>query len=218
MPGRDRRRGDVHRPRVPPVARQRQPLRASPSRSSWPARWRRCPTRRYTYRFLFAPGTIGSLTWLSRNRRRARRGSGTGWCSPASAVRRPLVYKRTRHGRPDDRPRPRPRRPPRGGEVRDYSPYGYDERQFNALGFDLPVGRLLAHPARRVPGVPHVRGRPRLRQRRGAARSRYAALARDRRRPRERRDATSTSAPTASRSWASAGSTRRRAGSRPPTR
>jgi aminopeptidase-like protein len=32
------------------------------------------------------------------------------------------------------------------GEVRDYSPYGYDERQFNAIGFDLPVGRLSRTP------------------------------------------------------------------------
>src|SRR5690606_35224848 len=28
-------------------------------------------SRRYTYRFLFAPGTIGSLTWLELNRARA---------------------------------------------------------------------------------------------------------------------------------------------------
>ncbi|MDN5853063.1 MAG: DUF4910 domain-containing protein, partial [Actinomycetia bacterium] len=33
-----------------------------------------------------------------------------------------------------------------GGEVRGYSPYGYDERQFNALGFDLPIGRLSRTP------------------------------------------------------------------------
>jgi aminopeptidase-like protein len=30
--------------------------------------------------------------------------------------------------------------------VVDYSPYGYDERQFNALGFDLPAGRLTRTP------------------------------------------------------------------------
>ena len=34
----------------------------------------------------------------------------------------------------------------RDGEVRDYSPWGYDERQYNALGFDLPVGRLTRTP------------------------------------------------------------------------
>ena len=58
----------------------------------------------------------------------------------------PLVYKRTRRG---DRTIDRAAAhvvARRGGEVRDYSPYGYDERQFNSLGFDLPVGRLSRTP------------------------------------------------------------------------
>ena len=37
------------------------------------------PRPRYSYRFLFIPGTIGSITWLARNEER-RRGSGTAWC------------------------------------------------------------------------------------------------------------------------------------------
>jgi aminopeptidase-like protein len=102
-------------------------------------------SRRYTYRFLFAPGTIGSLTWLSRNPDvlpRVRHGLVlTGLGGPGA-----LVYKRTRHGARDidraaahvvDR---------RGGESRGYSPYGYDERQFNAIGFGLPFGRLSRTP------------------------------------------------------------------------
>ena len=60
-------------------------------------RWRPCPRRRFTYRFLFAPGTIGSITWLSRNPEilaRIRHGLVlTGLGGPG-----PLVYKRTRHG------------------------------------------------------------------------------------------------------------------------
>jgi aminopeptidase-like protein len=101
--------------------------------------------RRHTYRFLFAPGTIGSITWLSQNPDRLaniRHGLVlTGLGGPGE-----LVYKQTRLGsRPVDRilthvvGRG-------GGEVRGYSPYGYDERQFNALGFDLPVGRLSRTP------------------------------------------------------------------------
>ena len=101
--------------------------------------------RRFTYRFLFAPGTIGSLTWLSRH------------CDDLDRIRHGLVitglggggrlvYKRTRHG---DRAVDRAATHVvlgRAGEVRDYSPYGYDERQFNAVGFDLPVGRLTRTP------------------------------------------------------------------------
>jgi aminopeptidase-like protein len=101
--------------------------------------------RRYTYRFLFAPGTIGSITWLARNPDRiARVRHGlvlTGLGGPGQ-----LVYKRTRHG---DRLVDRAASHVvlrRGGEVRDYSPYGYDERQYNSLGFDLAVGRLSRTP------------------------------------------------------------------------
>ena len=101
--------------------------------------------RRFSYRFVFAPGTIGSITWLSRNGAlldRIRHGLVlTGLGGPG-----PLVYKRTRRG---DRTIDRAAThvvTRRGGEVRDYSPYGYDERQFNAIGFDLPVGRLSRTP------------------------------------------------------------------------
>ena len=103
------------------------------------------PARRLSYRFLFAPGTIGSITWLSRNPDRLDRIRHglvlTGLGGPGS-----LVYKRTRRGdRQVDRAAEHVVRRS-GGEVRDYSPYGYDERQFNALGFDLPVGRLSRTP------------------------------------------------------------------------
>ena len=106
---------------------------------------RALPRRRFTYRFLFAPGTVGSILWLSRNQDvlpRIRHGLVlTGLGGPG-----PLVYKRTRRGDCEidrvvghvvDRA---------DGEVRDYSPYGYDERQFNSVGFDLPFGRLSRTP------------------------------------------------------------------------
>lgn len=101
--------------------------------------------RRWTYRFLFAPGTIGSITWLSLNPERVsfvRHGLVlTGLGGPGC-----LVYKRTRRGdRPIDRAAGHVVRRT-GGETRDYSPYGYDERQYNSLGFDLAVGRLSRTP------------------------------------------------------------------------
>ncbi|ANH36544.1 hypothetical protein I601_0090 [Nocardioides dokdonensis FR1436] len=101
--------------------------------------------RRLGVRLVLAPGTIGSITWLSRNPaglERIRHGLVlTGLGGPG-----PLVYKRTRRGaRPVDRAAELVVRD-RGGEVRDYSPYGYDERQYNALGFDLPVGRISRTP------------------------------------------------------------------------
>jgi aminopeptidase-like protein len=102
-------------------------------------------SRRHTYRFLFAPGTIGSLTWLSRNADvlpRLRHGLVvTGLGGPGD-----LVYKRSRHGGRDVDRAAEHVVAGRGGEVRGYSPYGYDERQFNAVGFDLPFGRLSRTP------------------------------------------------------------------------
>lgn len=103
------------------------------------------PSRRLTYRFIFAPGTIGSITWLSRNPDvlpRIRHGLVlTGLGGPGE-----LVYKRTRHGgRTIDRAASHVVARS-GGEARNYSPYGYDERQFNAIGFDLPIGRLTRTP------------------------------------------------------------------------
>jgi aminopeptidase-like protein len=102
-------------------------------------------SRHLTYRFLFAPGTIGSITWLSRNAEvlpRLRHGLVlTGLGGPG-----PLVYKRTRHGSRDIDRAAAHVVSRRGGEVRGYSPYGYDERQFNSIGFDLPFGRLSRTP------------------------------------------------------------------------
>jgi aminopeptidase-like protein len=102
-------------------------------------------SRHFTYRFLFAPGTIGSITWLSRNAEvlpRLRHGLVlTGLGGPG-----PLVYKRTRHGSRDIDRAAAHVVSRRGGEVRGYSPYGYDERQFNSIGFDLPFGRLSRTP------------------------------------------------------------------------
>ena len=49
-------------------------IRRSPTttRAAWPWRprwpqWIACEPRRYSYRFVFAPGTIGSLCWLKQN-------------------------------------------------------------------------------------------------------------------------------------------------------
>jgi aminopeptidase-like protein len=99
--------------------------------------------RRLTYRLLFIPGTIGSLTWLARNE--ASLGAVVGGlvlaCVGDSA---PLTYKRSRRGDAAvDRAathvlRERDER----ARVLEFSPWGWDERQFNSPGFDLPVGSL----------------------------------------------------------------------------
>jgi aminopeptidase-like protein len=103
--------------------------------------------RHYTYRFLFAPGTIGSITWLARNAENVRR-VRHGFVLAGVGDSGGLNYKRSRRGDADiDRAAGHVLRQ-RGDQhgIRDFSPYGYDERQFCSPGFDLPVGCLMRTP------------------------------------------------------------------------
>ena len=66
--------------------------------------------RRYSYRFLFIPGTIGSITWLARNEERASR-IRHGLVVTCVGDPGPFTYKREPAGRRGDRSggRARPR-------------------------------------------------------------------------------------------------------------
>lgn len=98
---------------------------------------------KFTYRFIFAPGTIGAITWLARNEanaswikhglviscvgdgggptyKKSRRGDAT--------IDRALTHL-LRHNYPS-------------AVIQDFTPYGYDERQYCSPGFNLPVGLL----------------------------------------------------------------------------
>jgi aminopeptidase-like protein len=102
---------------------------------------------RYTYRFLFVPGTIGSITWLARNHERVDR-VRHGLVLACAGDRGSLTYKRSRRG---DAGIDRAARHVLAGSGRphrvvDFSPYGYDERQYCSPGFDLGVGCLTRTP------------------------------------------------------------------------
>jgi len=105
------------------------------------------PGRRHTLRFLYAPGTIGAITWLARNRERAGR-IKHGLTLTCLGDATPFTYKRTVGGdAPIDRAvshvLARRAGPEQAHQVIDFFPYGYDERQFNSPGFRLPVGSLM---------------------------------------------------------------------------
>lgn len=102
---------------------------------------------RHSYRFLFIPGTIGSLTWLARNEDKVGRivyGLVLSCLGDAGG----MTYKQSRRGnaaidhvvahvlRRDEVPH----------SIRQFVPYGYDERQYCSPGFDLPVGCLMRTP------------------------------------------------------------------------
>jgi len=99
---------------------------------------------RYSYRFLFIPGTIGAITWLARNREAAERvRHGMVLTGVGDAGR--FHYKKSRQGNAEidlaaahvltqfsESP-----------AFLEFSPYGYDERQYCSPGFNLAVGCLM---------------------------------------------------------------------------
>lgn len=103
--------------------------------------------RRYTYRFLFIPGTIGSITWLARNLetvRKIRHGLVLSCLGDAGQP----TYKKSRRG---DAPIDQAvahglRHAGQPHALQDFSPYGYDERQYGSPGFNLPVGLFMRSP------------------------------------------------------------------------
>lgn len=112
------------------------------------ARWAMArPGRRFSYRLVFIPATIGAITWLSRNEEVARRVhhglvvSGVG--DPG-----PIHYKKSRRGdAPIDRALAQVLR--HSGDphrLLDFTPFGYEERQYCSPGFDLPMGCFMRTP------------------------------------------------------------------------
>jgi aminopeptidase-like protein len=97
--------------------------------------------RRYSYRFLFIPGTIGSIAWLSRNEEGTRR-IRHGLVLACLGDRGGMSYKRSRRGDAEIDRAVVHALEHSGGTfaVRDFSPYGYDERQYCSPAFDLAVG------------------------------------------------------------------------------
>ena len=98
-------------------------------------------TLRHSVRVLFIPGTIGSITWLERNRKSIDR-IVAGLVLAGAGDKAPPTYKRSRRGSSRIDMVMSRLVENSGGTVIDYYPYGYDERQFCSPGFDMPVGRL----------------------------------------------------------------------------
>ena len=94
-----------------------------------------------TYRFVFAPGTIGAIVWLSCNVATTKR-IVAGLTLSCLGDRGAFTFKRSRQG---DSPIDRAAELALDGvgSIRDFIPYGYDERQYCSPGFDLPVGCLM---------------------------------------------------------------------------
>jgi aminopeptidase-like protein len=109
--------------------------------------------RRHSYRFLLAPGTIGPLTWLERNRERLH-GVRHGLTIACIGDDGPFTYKRSRQGmalvdlaaeivlRDSGAPH----------RIVEFEPWGADERQFCSPGVNLALGALSRTAHAEYPG------------------------------------------------------------------
>lgn len=95
---------------------------------------------RYSYRFLFAPGTIGAITWLARNEDRVHH-IKHGLVVSMLGDRGGPTFKKSRRGNTEiDRAMVQTlAHSGLSPVIEDFSPYGYDERQYGSPGFNLPV-------------------------------------------------------------------------------
>ena len=116
------------------------------------AKWLCAQPLKYSCRILFIPATIGAIAWLALNKERVSRikhGVVLTGVGDAGSLR----YKRSRGGSADvDRAFIHVLK--HSGQphtIVDFSPYGYDERQYGSPGFNLPVGCLMRTPHGQYP-------------------------------------------------------------------
>lgn len=105
-----------------------------------------------SYRFLFIPGTIGSITWLATHEDVLDRiAHGLVLANLGDAG--PPTYKRSRSGTEIVDRAVLHVLGHMGDEwhEEEFSPYGYDERQYCSPGIDLPVGCFTRTPHGRYP-------------------------------------------------------------------
>jgi aminopeptidase-like protein len=102
---------------------------------------------RLSYRFVFAPGTIGPLAWLHDNRDRLDR-IRHGLTFSCIGDGGDLTYKRSRrtHAEIDEAMEIVLRDRGDAHRILPWEPWGGDERQFCSPGFDLPIGSLMRTP------------------------------------------------------------------------
>jgi len=107
---------------------------------------------RYSHRFLFIPGTIGSLVWLSKNEPCLSK-IRHGLVAACVGDKGQLTYKKSRQGNAeiDQAVGHVLRHSGADYQTLEFSPYGYDERQYCSPGFNLPVGCFSRTPHGRFP-------------------------------------------------------------------
>jgi aminopeptidase-like protein len=101
----------------------------------------------FSYRFLFLPATIGAIAWLHHNKENAKK-IKHGLVATLLGDPGKFHYKKSRRGNAtiDKVASYVLKNSGFEYEIRDFMPYGYDERQYCSPGFNLPVGCLMRTP------------------------------------------------------------------------
>jgi aminopeptidase-like protein len=102
---------------------------------------------RYTYRFVFVPGTIGSIAWLALNQSHVGR-IKHGFVLTCAGDAGSVTYKKSRRGSAEIDKAWSYVLEQSGHRfaIQEFSPFGYDERQYCSPGFNLPVGLFMRTP------------------------------------------------------------------------
>lgn len=115
--------------------------------STFLADWLISQPKQYSYRFLFCPTTIGSITWLALHEQEVHR-IKHGLILTGMGDAGGFTYKKSRQGDSEiDRAVSYALHASgKNFQILDFSPFGYDERQFCSPGFNLPFGCLMRTP------------------------------------------------------------------------
>jgi aminopeptidase-like protein len=116
------------------------------------AQWLARINRRYSYRFLYIPGTIGSITWLALNEEKTAN-IRHGLVATLLGSSGNFTYKKSRRGNAfiDQAVSYVLSQTGKAHEIIDFFPYGYDERQYCSPAFNLAVGCLMRTPHGQFP-------------------------------------------------------------------
>ena len=107
---------------------------------------------RYSCRFLFIPGTIGSITWLALHEEKLQQ-IKHGFVVTGVGDRGPFTYKKSRRGNAavDTAFMHVLKHSTHNHTIVDFFPYGYDERQYCSPAFNLPIGCFMRTPHGQYP-------------------------------------------------------------------
>jgi aminopeptidase-like protein len=103
------------------------------------------PNRRYTYRFVIAPETIGTIAFLSDRKDDVLKNVKAGYVVTCCGTDKPFVFKKSRqeNSLADEVALHALKHSGEGYSAIAFDPLGSDERQYCSPGFNLPVASLM---------------------------------------------------------------------------